>query len=178
MIFRRGLVILISLLLISACGWRLRGSMALPPGIDVIYLQGGAELIMEPMRELLRANQVRVADGPSQAQLVVDVQHYDEEKRVVSVGANTRVSEYELIAEARFSISDAQGHQLLPVDEASLIRTYQYDQDNVLAMDAEERLILEEMRRELARQIVGRLRFLDLSPANNEAAESNGQTVH
>lgn len=175
-VWRRGLVIFLSLLLISACGWRLRGSVALPPSINAIYLQGDAELIMAPMRELLRANDVRVADGISQAQLVVDIQDYEEERRVVSVGANTRVSEYELIAEARFSIIDAQGHQLLPDGEASLIRSYQYDQNNVLAMEAEERLIMEEMRRELARQIIGRLRFIDLTSAN-EAVDPDGQTV-
>lgn len=175
MILRRGFVVLLSLLLISACGWRLRGSMALPPGIDVIYVQGDSELIIEPMKELLRANRVRVADGLSGAQLLIDIQRYDEQRRVVSVGANTRVSEYELIADAVFTVSDAQGGELLPASEATLIRAYQYDQDNILAMEAEERLIREEMRRELARQIIGRLRFIDM-PAPTKA-KPYGTTV-
>lgn len=175
MILRRCLVLGLTLLLIAGCGWRLRGSMTLPPGMDAIYLQGAdAALVLEQMEELLRANQVSVVDGPSQAQLIIDLERYDEERRVVSVGANARVSEYELIVEADFTISDAQGRVLLPDGEASLIRSYQYDQNNILAMDAEERLIREEMRRELARQIIGRLRFIELPPTE---ADADGQSI-
>lgn len=178
MILRRSLILVLSALLIAGCGWRLRGSMTLPPGIDAIYLRASdAPLIQEHMVELLRNNDVRVVDGPSQAQLIIDLQRYDEERRVVSVGANTRVSEYELIVEATFSISDAEGRELLKDAEATLIRSYQYDQNSILAMEAEERLIREEMRRELARQIIGRLRFIDLPPAGSDAVEANGQTT-
>lgn len=176
MILRRSLVLALSALLIGGCGWRLRGSMTLPPDIDAVYLQGAnAPLLVESMEELLRTNQVTVVGGPSQAQLIIDIQRYDEERRVVSVGANTRVSEYELIVEATFSISDAQGREILPAGEASVIRSYQYDQNNILAMEAEERLIRDEMRRELARQIIGRLRFLELPPAGE--TEANGQNI-
>lgn len=175
MILRRSLVLGLAFLLVAGCGWRLRGSMTLPADIDAIYLQGSGALILEEMAELLKSSQITVVDRPSQAQLIINVQRYDEERRIVAVGANTRVSEYELTVAATFSISNAQGHELLPTNEVSLIRSYDYDQNNILAMEAEERLIRQEMRRELARQIIGRLHFIDLTPPTE--TEANGQSI-
>ncbi|MEX1032102.1 MAG: LPS assembly lipoprotein LptE [Cellvibrionaceae bacterium] len=159
--------LLLSLVLISACGWHLRGTLALPEGLDTVYLndQAGAEVLSRTMEELLTANQVKVATGHSNAQLVINILDYREDRRVVSIGGNTLVTEYELIARAIYSLEDGQGNVLLPSAEASVIRSYEFDENNVLGKAEEERLIQQEMRRELAQQIIRRLRFMDLDSA-------------
>lgn len=168
----RSIVCLLSLLLVSACGWHLRGTLALPEGLDTVYLnnRAGTETLQRTFEELLTANNVNVANSPSAAQLIINILDYREERRVVSIGDNTLVTEYELIAEADFSIEDAQGNTVLPSGEASVIRAYQFDRNNVLGKAEEERLIQTEMRREMAQQIIRRLRFLNLPVAADTPA--------
>jgi LPS-assembly lipoprotein len=158
------LLLLFTVTLASACGWRLRGTMTLPEGLNTIYLNNQAESPILPrmLETLLTANQVNVTDSASAAQLIINILSYREERRVVSVGANTLVTEYELNAQANFSIEDAEGNIVLPPSDASVIRNYVFDQNNVLGKEEEERLIQSEMRRDIAQQIVRRLRFLDL----------------
>lgn len=163
----RSLFLIAAALFVSACGWHLRGTLTLPEGLDKVYLnnQANTQVLQRTLSELLVANQVTLANSPGAAQLLINILSYDEDRRVVSIGDNTLVTEYELIAEADFSIEDAQGNLVLPESEVSVIRAYQFDQNNVLGKAEEERLIQTEMRRELAQQIIRRLRFVDLQAA-------------
>lgn len=163
----RSLLLIAVTLFVSACGWHLRGTLTLPEGLDTVYLnnQANTQVLQRTLSELLVANQVTLADSPASAQLLINILSYDEHRRVVSIGDNTLVTEYELIAEADFSIEDAQGNPVLPESEVSVIRAYQFDQNNVLGKAEEERLIQTEMRRELAQQVIRRLRFVDLQQA-------------
>lgn len=168
---RKSLVFFATLFLLSACGWHLRGTLTLPEGLDRVYLDDDAdgEALLDTLDELLTANEVRVADQPTTAQLVINLLSFEEERRVVAVGGNTLVTEYELITEATFSIEGSQGEVLLPPSDLSVIRSYQFDRENVLGMVEEQSLIQNEMRRELAQQIVRRLRFMNLQNGSTPA---------
>lgn len=157
-------LLLLGLLGLTACGWHLRGTLAMPEGLDTIYVnsEGDSDYLARSLRDLLEANEVRVQDSPAAAQLIINLLDYVEDRRVVAIGDNTLVTEYELIATADVSIEQTKGEIVLPETELTVIRSYQFDQDNVLAMAEEEALIQEEMRRELVQQIVRRLRFLNL----------------
>ncbi|MEL7400484.1 MAG: LPS assembly lipoprotein LptE, partial [Pseudomonadota bacterium] len=75
--------------------------------------------------------------------------------------------------EVDYSIADADGNILAPLTTARVIRSYNYDRNDVIAKNEEESLIRKEMRTQLAAQILNRLRFLN-KPAT---ASSNGQTA-
>lgn len=161
---RKSFAILLSFILLTACGWHLRGNLTLPQGLNRVYLDDEAdgEPLLNAVEELLTANDVEIAKNPAAAQLTIRLLSYDEERRVVAVGGNTLVTEYELVDRGSFSVADGQGQVLLPASDLSVVRSYQFDRNNVLGMEQEERLIQEEMRRELAQQIIRRLRFADL----------------
>lgn len=161
---RSALFALGATLLLSACGWHLRGTLTLPEGLNAVHLNNlaDAEILGRTLEQLLVANDVEVTPRATAAQLIISLINYEEERRVVAIGDNTLVTEYELIASADFSVEGAKGEIILPPTDASVVRAYQFDQDDVLAMAGEQELIFEEMRREIAQNIVRRLRFLDL----------------
>ncbi|MCW8195054.1 hypothetical protein F6455_09675 [Proteobacteria bacterium 005FR1] len=158
-------------LLLTACGWHLRGTVTLPEGLDSVHLNNlsDAQLLGRTLEQLLVANGVELS-RPASAQLTINLIDYEEDRRVVAIGDNTLVTEYELIATADFSVEDSEGGIILPPSDVSVIRSYQFDQDNVLGMEEEQQLILTEMRREIAQSIVRRLRFLNLEPNAPAAA--------
>ena len=153
------------LCVVTACGWHLRGSLPLPSGLDSIAVINQAETteLNAQLVSLLKANNVTIADAVNDAQLIITIVSQQNSRRIATYGSNARVSEYELGNEAVFSVSNSQGELLLPLTDIATSRTYRYDENDVVGMSGEERLIQQEMLRELAQNILRRLRFLDLS---------------
>ena len=80
--------------------------------------------------------------------------HYEGDK------ASARAAEYQLNEDVDFLIISADGQQLIPLSTASVERVYEFDEQDILASDGEERLIRNSMREEIVRQILNRLRIV------------------
>jgi len=147
-----------------ACGFQMRGSADLPESIQTIYIQGinprndfGLEL-----RTALTRNGVRVLTEYEEGAALLTVLENNLERRVLSVNPVTaKVSEYELTLEVRFDLTDGQQNRLLQNEYFELQRDYLFDADQVLGREAEERLLLDEMYKQLSQTIIRRLSALD-----------------
>lgn len=158
-------------LTVSSCGWRLRGTLTLPEGLESMQIidNAGSSFLARQLSQLLQANGVDlVNENPDMAIVLIEER---EDKRIVAVGSNTLASEYELSAEARYFISDTEGNILAPESTVSVLRSYEFNENNVVSKAEEERIIQQEMRRELAQQIIRRLRFIGTA-SNSEPEES------
>lgn len=156
------------LAILAGCGWHLRGSLPLPAGLNSVFVINQAEStdLNSSLLELLKANDVTVANTLDETQLTITIVSQQNTRRIATLSSKSRVSEYELNSEAVFSIADAQGQMLLPATNIAVSRTYRYDENDVVGKAGEERLLQQEMLRELAQNILRRLRFLNL---NNKA---------
>jgi LPS-assembly lipoprotein len=82
------------------------------------------------------------------------------DKRTAGVGADALTSAYEMILSVNYSLSH-EGVLLTPTNaKASVVRTYNYNVNNANGATQEEALIIREMRRELAQQLLRRLKSL------------------
>lgn len=162
------LLLIAALVVTSACGWRLRGSVSLPEGISAVQLTQADNPVefRQSLTRLLETNGVTLVETGGEAQLVLNIGALNQRQRVGATGGNTLVTEYELNMEVPFSVQDGQGNTLLPRDTATNIRNYEFDQNDAASMEEEQRLIEREMYRDLAQQIVRRLRFIDMEPAS------------
>ena len=152
-------------LVISACGWHLRGAPKnFPPG-STLYItsEDPRSDIAETITSLLQTSGLPLAEDPSQADYLLTIQKEDERKRTVSVDAKGRASEYELITSAEYSVRDRNGRALLTDAKADVYRTLVWDDGEVVSKGEEELLQREEMRRELIARIIDRLRRIDVS---------------
>jgi LPS-assembly lipoprotein len=149
--------------LLSACGWHLRGSIVLPANIESVYIDNRASNreLEDDLINLLQSNGVALSQSAANTDLMIVILDFNQRRRVNSVNSNTIVSEYELISEAEYEIKDAAGVLLLEPDVIQLSRIYTFDQNAVVSAAEEAQLIQQELRLELAQQIVRRLRFLN-----------------
>ncbi|WP_250458635.1 LPS assembly lipoprotein LptE [Microbulbifer litoralis] len=158
---------ILPLLIIAAtsCGWHLRGAPKnFPPGSELyISAQDPRSDIAEELTRLLQNAGVPMAPTPEQADYALIIHEEIERKRTVSVDAKGRASEYELITSALYSVRDSGGRWLLNNAEADVYRTLVWDDDEIVSKGEEERLMREEMRRELIGRIIDRLRRIDVS---------------
>ncbi len=157
------LFLLHSSLLLSACGFHLRGTRATewPAAIPEVRVRvADSRAAYEPlkleMESALRAQAgVAIVETDEAAQLELSGERSD--SRVLSVGSSGRVSEYLLRYEVSFRFLDAHGKELLASQTVRLLRDYTFDPANVLAKEREEDELKAAMRRDAVQQILRRL---------------------
>lgn len=158
----RGILILLTTLMISGCGWSLRGAGMIPDGLTTMHVssQDPNGRLARDLERALQSSGVETPASAADADYSLVIQQERSLVRVATVNENARVSEQELIEEARFMIVNQAGDQVVPPSKVTVERIFEYDEDNVLATQDERELIRSEMRRDLIMQMLNRLRQL------------------
>ena len=164
--------LLVLILLLSACGFHLRESVALPPSMQRIHLtvNNGGDL-QRNLARALRNSGITIEDdsGPGVAELVVPVARFSTQTLSISGGA--RITEYSVQYQVKFSVVDATGKVLLPEQTVQMSRDYSYDATNTIGNDAQ----VEEIQRSLIDDMVQSILFrLQAAARHADAAAAAG----
>ncbi len=153
---------LISILL-GACGFHLRGAVDVPESLRNVFVTGEnphSPIVMSLQRSM-RASGVELSSSASAAPYTVYISNEHEEKRSISVDQQAAAAEFQLRHYVSFELRDPKGAALVGPDQLISERVFLNDITNVVGKRDEERLIREEMRRQLASQIMRRYQALD-----------------
>jgi len=150
------------LVLFVGCGFHLRGSATLPDSLKTMYVQGinlqqGLGL---NLKRSLVSNGVAVVDDYQQGAAVLTILNNNFERRVLSVGSDAKVSEYQLYGALRFKLTDENNQLLIESDKVEAVRDYQFDQNQVLGSDQEELQLRQELNEQLVQSLLSRLSVL------------------
>ncbi|HCS65450.1 MAG TPA: hypothetical protein DIW64_16070 [Cellvibrio sp.] len=161
--------IIVSLLVLtlSACGWHLRGSaagedkLAMTTPLDLVMVtQDDHSPLVNALRQTLPSYKINELDTATTGALTLNLSREVLDKRTAGVGSDALTSAYEIILRVEYSISNASG-VITPLDtSARTSRTYNYNVNNANSAAQEEELVLREMRRELANNILRRVKNL------------------
>ncbi|MEQ1526481.1 MAG: LPS assembly lipoprotein LptE [Gallionella sp.] len=149
--------LILTLLLLTACGFHLRGQVGM--SFQSIYLTApnlNSPFVNELRRNLV-ANKVSLASGAEQSDVVLNIVSEYTEKQVLSLGGDGRVNEYRLIYRVSLRAYNQQQQEWIPAEDMSLRRDFSYDDTQILAKEAEETLLYQSMRTDMVQQIVRRL---------------------
>jgi len=164
-------------LTLSACGWHLRGSTtdntsaSAPIELNISTADNFSPLL-NSLRQSLRNYRITEAQGSAPYTLTVGTETMD--KRTAGVGADALTSAYEVILSVDYSIQHNNTVLTAPKTRASISRTYNYNINNAATAAQEEALIVNEMRRELAQQLLRRVKNLS---GKNQQATKNAETT-
>lgn len=153
-------------LALSSCGFQLRGSDF--RGTDpssasrarVFVDTSRDSSIREELRKVLSDRSFTVVDNRDGANVLLRVSNERQSQRIVSVQETGRVSEYELSHSVAMQVAQSSDDSQPNYDpdqtpnRVEVIREYTYDQGGVLGKEDEASILRDEMRRELALQIV------------------------
>ncbi len=148
--------------LLSACGFTLRGSAELPLALQSLQVQSADpnSAFVRELRRVLRNNKVVLdAGGVTDYRLQVGSEQFFE--RALSVNSQARAGEYELSMSVQFQLNNSETILIEP-EIITLEKVYLADPENAVAKTDEAKIIQQEMRRELALQILRRLQALVL----------------
>ena len=165
----RPLLIIAAACLLTACGFQLRGSggAMVPDDWKSMYLDTdnpNGELSRE-VRNTFTASGVQWTESSDEAnyRLVLGGERFSQ--RNLSISADARAAEFEFTMATRFSVRAADGSEVMPTTNASVIQQMENDPRNVVGKSEEMRIIKSEMRVELAQQVLRRIGFFAASSA-------------
>lgn len=145
-------------LLLTGCGFHLRGAVDIPPDLEPVYIQSGG-LVGQAIGERLRGSGVSVTQVATKAGLILRFFGQSRSSRVVAVDREGKALAYTLEFRVGFDAVDASGQQLIPEQRLTLERTFDDNPDvAVLGKQLESDIIYQDMADDAADQALLRLR--------------------
>lgn len=155
--------VLVAAGLLASCGFQLRGvgGKPVPDEWKRMHMVTG-----NPNSEFARAvvgqfaaNGVEWTEAED-ANFILQLGPEQTQQRNLSLNAEARVSEVELTMSASFEVQEAETRKaIMPSNTVSVIKQMESNPRNVVGKEGELRLIQDEMRYELADQIMRRIAF-------------------
>ena len=152
----RFLLLGIMSVLISACGFQLRGVAKLP--FETMYVEASdTSPIGNDLRRALKSSNVRLTNSAAEAQAVVQLLGETREKIILSLSGGGRVREYQLRMRVSFRVYGLNNKELLAPTEIVLLRDLSYDDTQILAKESEEALLFRDIQNDAVQQIMRRV---------------------
>lgn len=161
----RTLIVSLLVLLVSACGFQLRGSYNLPFKTLHIGIAETAELHAQLRRNIEAGSATRVVSLIKDAEASLVVLSDAPAKSVLSIDAAGRVREFQLTRTFSFKLSDAKGETIIPASNIIVRRDITFSDAQVLSKEAEEGLLWRDIQNDLVQQLLRRLATAKLPPS-------------
>jgi LPS-assembly lipoprotein len=160
-------VLLLSCALLAGCGFHLRGSgggTVLPEDWQTMSLETASpnSEFTRVLKARFTASGVRWVDG-AEAGYRLELGPERFRQRNLSINAEARAAEFELTLQSSFAVRDAEGALIMPPDTALVAKQMENDPRNVVGKAEEIRILRDEMRGELAQQIIRRIAYFAAS---------------
>ncbi len=143
-------------LLLSACGYHLRGAFELPAGLKNIFLEGGSAPLQAQFKKAMDLSSIPIAASAEVAGIVIRIYDEKSERRVLSLAATGVANDFELDYRMEYEIVDAKDTLLMARQPLEIKREYYNDQLAVIAKESEETIIKNEMYLQAVRTIINR----------------------
>ena len=151
-------VVLVLILLCTACGFQLREDMDLPPEMarTRMVIDDEYSLLARRVRSLLEQSGTHfVASDVATAFLEIPTNKVD--TAVLTIGDNANVREYRVSHTVKFRVTDASGRELIRWQTIRQARELSFDAQNILAISREQEYLKQDLAETLARMLVTRL---------------------
>jgi len=146
-------------LVLSACGFQLRGSVSIPAELHQMSLHCSNELskvLCQTLTKQLELNEVNLVED-NQADYILTITALDSSRRAVSITNRAVAVEYEVTNKATFNLVAADQTIIIESSTASARQSYRFDEDNVISKTREEEQVKDQLNKLLASKIISRL---------------------
>ena len=146
-------------LLVTGCGFHLRGAYQLPEAMVKTYVQANnqnSELI-RALKRNLKANNIALVENSIEATAILTISSETQNKRILSVDSRGRAREYELNYAVSFNLQDKASNFIVDQQTLKLEREFLFDTEDILGKGREEATLIKDMQQDMVRLILLRL---------------------
>jgi LPS-assembly lipoprotein len=151
----RKLLVIMLALLVSACGFQLRGSASLP--FTSVFVEGGSSDLTVDLRRAIHSSGTKIMDTAQGAEAILLVTTESREKRILTLTSAGRVSEFQLVYRLGFRVNDAKGKEFLANQDIELKRDFTFNDSEILSKESEESLLYRDMENDAVQQVLRRM---------------------
>lgn len=170
---KRNLLVMGLAVMLSACGFQLRGTGANQLSIKELDLSArdayGKTVVQ--LRQVLESNGVKIYTGAPYKLMIVSEQ---ETQRSASSSGAGRAAEYSLNSTLNYEIRGSKDRQLL-TNKVQIERVSVHDGNNLIGSDLESAQVRNEMRSELVQSLMAQLQ--QLTPARLDELQAKADAV-
>jgi LPS-assembly lipoprotein len=149
--------------LAAGCGFQLRRLEGMPFSTLYLDVPKGSPVAQRILAALKASRSTRLVASASEAEAVLKIEKEDRTKAILSLSGAGRVIEYRVSLNLVYSISDKNKRVLAEPETIDLSRDMTYSDTDLLAKNAEEKLLYSDMDDNAALRIIRRMQAL--SPA-------------
>ena len=147
---------LLLVVLLSGCGFHLRGSAPVP--FETLYIPDAKTgIALDLKRNIEAGTNAKVIDDPKKADAILELSGESREKIILSLTGTGRVREFRLRYRMGYRVHDGKGGEYVPPSVVQLQRDVTYDDSAILAKEAEEQLLFRDMQSDMVQQVLRRL---------------------
>lgn len=152
-------VVLAFVVLLTGCGFHLRGMHEMPRWLNnVTVVIQNANRDMEPfLNEQLKAYHINTCSDASLAEYWLIVEQDNFRQQISSISSSTTPRQYQLIYTVLFKLQRAKGKEIMPLRQVVVTRLITLNSNRILGSTNEEDQSKTEMQRDAAIQIIDRL---------------------
>ena len=155
---KQKIIILVILSLLAACGFKLRGQIsALPFKSLYVSAPDWHTIGMDLERAINASPTTKVVTDATAADATLQIISAVHERAILSLSAGGRVRDFNLIYRVIYRLVDNQGTEIVPNTEIAVSRVLPFLDAQILAKEAEERLLQKDMQSDAIQQILWRL---------------------
>ncbi|WP_392537384.1 LPS assembly lipoprotein LptE [Legionella sp. 227] len=162
----RSTVPFILVLLLSACGFHLRGISNAPSWLNnvAIISENNDKQFISILESRLEGSKIEVNSDPSRAQYWLMINEVNLQQQIISVGASTNPRQYTLTLTVLFSLKTRAGQVVTVPGQINISRELTLNNDRILGSKDEESILIGEMKQDAVTQIIYRLGHLPPPP--------------
>ena len=144
-------------LLLSGCGFKLRGPQRLEFATLHINVSELTALGASLRRLIATTGSTTVTEDAAQADARLQVLGNERGREILSLTGAGKVREYQVTQTLRFQLLDKAGKALIAPTSISAAREFTFDDSQVLGKEQEETLLYKDMQNDLLQQLMRRL---------------------
>ncbi|MGR8933773.1 MAG: LPS-assembly lipoprotein LptE [Gammaproteobacteria bacterium] len=143
-------------LLLTACGFHMRGTMLLPEAMQNIYLENASSTLATEVKKTLKFSNAKIVSSKQSAGVIIKIVNEQFRTISLSISSHGKTNEFELFYSLDFEILDAEGKILQPKKNMIITRSYFNDQTQVLAKGNEATLLRQQIYQQAGSNLVDR----------------------
>lgn len=161
---------LLILLILTACGFHIKGQQILPPELEVIYLKSPHfDPLTKSLGDNLAASGATLVSEQKNAPITLVINTPIKSQVATTVGASQQSRKYMLSYSVNFSIIDSNGKIIAGPFNASQQRTQILQASQILGATNQTEDLYNDMLTEVVRQIMDRLGSISVNQALERA---------
>ena len=151
--------VFLALLLVSGCGFHLRGILTMPPELGRLYIEAPNQNtpFVQSLQRMLRVNNITLVSDKPSATAILHLSSIQSSQQLVALSGSSQAGQYQVNSRVKFSLRTVDGKVLLPPTVVTRSGYFNSNATQILSANNMGERLSNRMEQSIAQNIVTQL---------------------